>query len=291
MFQRDVSRFRLVPPNVMVRIVGGECTGSCRLGHVFLTFLSFPPSPVHPPLSAARFFFFLLLLSLSPSRGATKRSKSGGEGARERGHEARQAAVEWERRVVEGGRGNEVLYLCLSLPRLVHLSFPPPRDSGREEHYNSPSLLSSLLVLVANLSPSPHLASSSSSTTSVLPLPSPPSSPSYPVPRPVTRSWPSFNVPPPLRCVHSQLHTTRRRPEMQGHAALRFSRVKPSLIPGATLHTIRERHGVASPLWPTLPLVQHVVTTDVTSRAPSRGCCGVTRTLGPVHIAQFLIDR
>lgn len=190
---------------------------------------------------------------------------------------------------MEGGRGNEVLYLCLSLPRLVHLSFPPPRDSGREEHYNSPSLLSSLLVLVANLSPSPHLASSS--TTSVLPLPSPPSSPSYPVPRPVTRSWPSFNVPPPLRCVHSQLHTTRRRPEMQGHAALRFSRVKPSLIPGATLHTIRERHGVASPLWPTLPLVQHVVTTDVTSRAPSRGCCGVTRTLGPVHIAQFLIDR
>lgn len=81
----------------------------------------------------------------------------------------------------------------------------------------------------------------------------------------------------PLRCVHSQLHTTRRRPEMQGHAALRFSRVKPSLIPGATLHTIRERHGVASPLWPTLPLVQHVVTTDVTSRAPNRGCCGVTR--------------
>lgn len=252
----------------MVRIVGGECTGSCRLGHVFLTFLSFPPSPVYPPLSAARFFFFFsastLFISVERSDEEVEIGWRGSERKRPRG--TTPTTVEWERRVVEEGRGNEVLYLCLSLPRLVHLSFPPPRDSGREEHYNSPSLSSSLLVLVANLSPSPHLASSS--ITSVLPLPSPPSSPSYLVPRPVTRSWPSFNVPPPLRCVHSQLHTTRRRPEMQGHAALRFSRVKPSLIPGATLHTIRERHGVASPLWPTLPLVQHVVTTDVTSRAP-----------------------
>lgn len=132
----------------------------------------------------------------------------------------------------------------------------------------SPPLPSSLLVLVANLSPSLHLLllllrhfSTPATFPSLV-------APRYLVPRPVTRSWPSFNVPPLLRCVHSQLHTTRRRPEMQGHAALRFSRVKPSLIPGATLHTIRERHGVASPLWPTLPLVQHVVTTDVTSRAP-----------------------
>lgn len=79
---------------------------------------------------------------------------------------------------------------------------------------------------------------------------------------------------------------------MQGHAALRFSRVKPSLIPGATLHTIRERHGVASPLWPTLPLVQHVVTTDVTSRAPRpRLLRRHERILGPVHIVQFSIDR
>lgn len=44
--------------------------------------------PMHPLSSLRRtilFFFPLLLLSLSPSREETKRSKSGGEGARERG--------------------------------------------------------------------------------------------------------------------------------------------------------------------------------------------------------------
>lgn len=53
---------------------------------------------------------------------------------------------------------------------------------------------------------------------------------------------------------------------MQGHAAPLLAS-KTVLDPRATLHTIRERHGVAS-LLPTLPLVQHVVTTDVTRRAP-----------------------
>lgn len=74
--------------------------------------------------------------------------------------------VEWERRVVEGGRGNEVLYPCLSLPRLVHLSLPPPRDSGREEHYNSPSL-----------SPPPFLPTRSRCKPFSLPPPPPPPPP------------------------------------------------------------------------------------------------------------------
>lgn len=227
------SRFRLVPPNVMVRIVGGECTGSCRLGHVFLTFLSFPPSYrcTPSPLSAARFFFFFpCFYSLYLRREKRRRGRN--RVAREREKEARmrhdKQRVEWERRVVEGGRGNEVLYPCLSLPRLVHLSLPPPRDSGREEHYNSPSL-----------SPPPFLPTRSRCKPFSLPPPPPPPppplfysrylplprrTPRYLVPRPVTRSWPSFNVPPPLRCVHSQLHTTRRRPERCRDTRLSASR-------------------------------------------------------------------
>lgn len=165
------SRFRLVPPNVMVRIVGGECTGSCRLGHVFLTFLSFPPSYrcTPSPLSAARFFFFFpCFYSLYLRREKRRRGRN--RVAREREKEARmrhdKQRVEWERRVVEGGRGNEVLYPCLSLPRLVHLSLPPPRDSGREEHYNSPSL-----------SPPPFLPTRSRCKPFSLPPPPPPPPP------------------------------------------------------------------------------------------------------------------
>lgn len=100
-----------------------------------------PPAPplLSPPHDS---FFFPCFYSLYLRREKRRRGRN--RVAREREKEARmrhdKQRVEWERRVVEGGRGNEVLYPCLSLPRLVHLSLPPPRDSGREEHYNSPSL-------------------------------------------------------------------------------------------------------------------------------------------------------
>lgn len=103
---------------------------------------------------------------------------------------------------MEEGRGNEVLYLCLSLPRLVHLSFPPPLGTVDARSIitlppSFPPFLPPYSFSLQTFLPLPHLLASS---TSVLPLPSPPSSPSYLVPRPVTRSWPSFNV-PPLHCA------------------------------------------------------------------------------------------
>lgn len=225
------SRFRLVPPNVMVRIVGGECTGSCRLGHVFLTFLSFPPSYrcTPSPLSAARFFFFFpCFYSLYLRREKRRRGRN--RVAREREKEARmrhdKQRVEWERRVVEG-EGTRYftpasLFLASSISPSLHLGTVDARSIITLPL--SPPLPSSLLVLVANLSPSLHLLllllrhfSTPATFPSLV-------APRYLVPRPVTRSWPSFNVPPPLRCVHSQLHTTRRRPERCRDTRLSASR-------------------------------------------------------------------
>lgn len=93
--------------NVMVRTVGGECTGSCRLGHVFLTSLLVPPpslalNPSLPPLPylAARFFFFVLL-----SLSAGERSDEEEAGNRATGEpRERHAESERERRASSGRR-------------------------------------------------------------------------------------------------------------------------------------------------------------------------------------------
>lgn len=176
----------------MVRIVGGECTGSCRLGHVFLTFPSFPPSPVRPPLSAARFFFFFLsfflpLLSLSGEERSDEEDEIGRRGSerkRPRGTTSNGGRV-GEKRGGRRERERGTLPLPLSSSPCPSLLPSAARDSGREEHYNSPSLLPSLpptlFVLVANLSPSPppprllHFCTPATfpSLVALLPRPSP----------------------------------------------------------------------------------------------------------------------
>ena len=178
--------------------------------------------------------------------------------------------------------------LWLSLHRLFHLSFSPARDTGRAEHYNSTSLSSASsrcpLLLRCNLSFLSFFFFFFFFFFVVvffffffffflllrylLPLP--------------YSSLPPFLfvrfavLPPRARCRSPSssaslrrhwwraLSAAQARREMQGHAAPLLAS-KTVLDPRATLHTIRERHDtrVAS-LWPTLPLVQHVVTTDVT---------------------------
>lgn len=135
----------------MVRTVGGECTGSCRLGHVFLTspfvppFLPFPPSRAEYTLLSPPFDSFSSFYSLYLRREERRRSRNRATGKREK-----ERNTSSERVVVgeRGTRGNEVLYLWLFLHRLFHLSFPPARDTGRAVHYNSSSPFLSLIPLV-----------------------------------------------------------------------------------------------------------------------------------------------
>lgn len=190
----------------------------------------FPNLPLLPPFRV--FFFVPLFIS---AKRASERRKSGN---RLREKEARDTSKE------EANVGGEARGVppSLSFHRQSYLLVPPPRDSGPAEHYNSGSPLAFSLQ--------PFLPSSSSS----LLLHSRYLSPSL-----ATADHP---LAPPTS-VDSQL----QHDEMQGHAAPLLAS-KTVLDPRATLHTIRERHGVAS-LWPTLPLVQHVVTTDVTRRTPS----------------------
>lgn len=142
----------------MVRTVGGECTGSCRLGHVFLTspfVLPLPPSSslFLPPSwsipSSLHHLILFLRSTLFISGEKSDEEVEIGQQASERKSGTRRGTSS-ERGVVGergGTRGNEVLYLWLFLHRLFHLSFPPARDTGRAEHYNSSSPFLSLIPL------------------------------------------------------------------------------------------------------------------------------------------------
>lgn len=189
----------------MVRTVGGECTGSCRLGHVFLTF---PFALSEYLLLLRRSTLFLRTRLFISAEGATRKLKS----VERRGREREGAP----RHVEEGGEGtrrreNEVHTPTLFLPlaRLFYLSFPPVRHGGRAEHYNSSFSLYPVLVVTF-----PTLLFVSSS--SVLPL-SPPSSCSTSSPRLPARLWSSTSWSLRLWCTLSC--TARRDAGTRGSAS------------------------------------------------------------------------
>lgn len=162
----------------MVRIVGGECTGSCRLGHVFLTFLSFPPSPVHSLLSPPHDSFFFCFYSLYLRREERRRGRN--RVAREREKEAtRHDKQRW---------------------------------SGREEWWKEGEgtryFTSASLFLALSISPSLHLGTVDARSIITLPLSFPPYSFSLQTFLPLPTSPP----PPPPPLLYSRYLPLPRRP-------------------------------------------------------------------------------
>ena len=241
----------------MVRTVGGECTGSCRLGHVFLTSLfvrppsrsTLPPPPL--PLVSFSSFYSLFIRQRKERRRSWKsgNERAARETRRESERERRASSGRrWcTRSEGEGTTYSNSLALSLSLSLFIASStsrflqlgtldapsiitrLPFPLGASSRWPLLQP-LFSLLLRLLLRLfllllsfvfsTYSRYLIPLSPPRTAASPSPPPP-----PPPPPPSSQRPSAAT----GGVHSQLH---KHDERCRDTRLRFSRVKPSLIPG-----------------------------------------------------------